>query len=410
MALIRAFAGALSGTFADQWLDIITVGQFDEHAVLMPGIYQETNRDRGSNTKHSEAVISNGSRIYVPENTAAFIFDQSGIENIITESGGYEYRTGGTDSVFAGNGIGKSIFEQIGERFKYGGEPGANKRIAFVNLREIRGIKFGTPAPLMYHDRFYQTDLEIRARGMMSVQVVNPLAFIRQFVPPNVDYISFDDPNTKSQILSEFMQSFSVALNSLSNEYRISALPSQANSIALAISGDSSNAGTWESRFGLHLVGIGIESIEFTDESRELVKQYSSNRMNLSAYENISQQASNIAAQQKIAEGVQQNGFGDMGGMMLGLGFAQGVNPMTGAMPGQSVPTQTNPAAAAAVAADAQGTVAQAAAQPPAAQGTQSAMSVTEQMEALKSLKELLDAGILTQEEFNVKKRQILGL
>ena len=279
-----------------------------------------------------------------------------------------------------------------------------------MNLREIRGIKFGTPAPLMYHDRFYQTDLEIRARGMMSVQVVNPLAFIRQFVPPNVDYISFDDPNTKSQILSEFMQSFSVALNSLSNEYRISALPSQANSIALAISGDSSNAGTWESRFGLHLVGIGIESIEFTDESRELVKQYSSNRMNLSAYENISQQASNIAAQQKIAEGVQQNGFGDMGGMMLGLGFAQGVNPMTGAMPGQSVPTQTNPAAAAAVAADAQGTVAQAAAQPPAAQGTQSAMSVTEQMEALKSLKELLDAGILTQEEFNVKKRQILGL
>lgn len=171
MALIRAFAGALSGTFADQWLDIITVGQFDEHAVLMPGIYQETNRDRGSNTKHSEAVISNGSRIYVPENTAAFIFDQSGIENIITESGGYEYRTGGTDSVFAGNGIGKSIFEQIGERFKYGGEPVANKRIAFVNLREIRGIKFGTPAPLMYHDRFYQTDLEIRARGMMSVQV-----------------------------------------------------------------------------------------------------------------------------------------------------------------------------------------------------------------------------------------------
>lgn len=281
------------------------------------------HRGRGSNTKHSEAVISNGSRIYVPENTAAFIFDQSGIENIITESGGYEYRTGGTDSVFAGNGIGKSIFEQIGERFKYGGEPVANKRIAFVNLREIRGIKFGTPAPLMYHDRFYQTDLEIRARGMMSVQVVNPLAFIRQFVPPNVDYISFDDPNTKSQILSEFMQSFSVALNSLSNEYRISALPSKANSIALAISGDSSNAGTWKSRFGLHLVGIGIESIEFTDESRELVKQYSSNRMNLSAYENISQQASNIAAQQKIAEGVQQNGFGDMGGMMLGLGFAQ---------------------------------------------------------------------------------------
>ncbi|KFI58876.1 hypothetical protein BGLCM_1172 [Bifidobacterium gallicum DSM 20093 = LMG 11596] len=28
----------------------------------------------------------------------------------------------------------------------------------------------------------------------------------------------------------------------------------------------------------------------------------------------------------------------------------------------------------------------------------------------LKNLKELLDAGILTQEEFDAKKRQILGL
>lgn len=223
MALIKAFAGALGGTFADQWLDIITVGQFGEHVALMPGVYQETNQGRGSNTKHSAAVISNGSRIYVPENTAAFIFDQSGIETIITESGGYEYRTGGTESVFAGDGIGKSIFGQIGERFKYGGEPVANKRVAFVNLREIRGLKFGTPAPLMYHDKFYDTDLDIRARGMMSLRITNPTAFIRQFVPPNVDYISFDDPKTKLQLLSEFMQSFSVALNSLSNEYRISA-------------------------------------------------------------------------------------------------------------------------------------------------------------------------------------------
>ena len=403
MALIKAFAGALGGTFADQWLDIITVDQFDEHAALMPGVYQETNRGRGSNTKHSDAVISNGSRIYVPENTAAFIFDQSGIENIITESGGYEYRTGGTDSVFAGDGIGKSIFGQIGERFKYGGEPVANKRVAFVNLREIRGLKFGTPAPLMYHDRFYDTDLDIRARGMMSLRITNPTAFIRQFVPPNVDYISFDDPKTKSQLLSEFMQSFSVALNSLSNEYRISELPSQANAIAQAIAADAGNAGTWESRFGIHLAGIGIESIEFTPESRELVKQYAANRMNVTAYENVSQQASNIAAQQKIAQGVQDNGFGDMGGMMLGLGFAQGVNPMTGAMPGQQMPGQVDASNAAVTPSTAQSAAAQGA--PP-----RTAMSVSEQMEALKSLKELLDAGILTQEEFNLKKRQILGL
>ncbi len=70
-------------------------------------------------------------------------------------------------------------------------------------------------------------------------------------------------------------------------------------------------------------------------------------------------------------------------------------------MPGQ----QVNPANAAAAAADAQPAVAQAAAQPAPAM-----MSVAEQMETLKSLKELLDAGILTQEEFDLKKKQVLGL
>ncbi|WP_095612696.1 SPFH domain-containing protein [Bifidobacterium italicum] len=404
MALIKAFEGALKGTFADLWLDIITCDGFDEHTILQPGKYIEKNKGRGENTKHSEAFISNGSHIYVPENTAAFIFDQSGIEYVVTQAGGYEYRSVGTESIFAGDGIGASIFRQIGERFKFGGEPVANKRIVFVNLREIRGIKFGTSSPLIYHDKFYEADLEIRARGKISIQVTDPSMFIRKFVPANVGYMTFDNPDAKSQLIAEFMQSFSVALNSLSKDYRISEVPGKSNAVQEAIMHDAANAGTWESRFGIHLAGIGIESIEFTPESRELVKQYAANRMNVTAYENVSQQASNIAAQQKIAQGVQENGFGDMGGMMLGVGFAQGVNPMTGAMPGQQMGQPVNSANAAVTPSTAQS---DAAAQNGSAQPS---MSLSDQMEALKNLKELLDAGILTQEEFNLKKRQILGL
>lgn len=41
--------------------------------------------------------------------------------------------------------------------------------------------------------------------------------------------------------------------------------------------------------------------------------------------------------------------------------------------------------------------------------GNSGAMSMNDQIAALKQLKELLDAGILTQDEFNQKKRQILG-
>lgn len=78
MGLIRSFTGALGGTFADQWKDIITAGSFDEHVVVSPGIFQSSNNGRGSNFHGSSGVISNGSKIYVPENTAAFILVNRG--------------------------------------------------------------------------------------------------------------------------------------------------------------------------------------------------------------------------------------------------------------------------------------------------------------------------------------------
>ena len=76
MAIIKAFAGALGGTFADLWKDIITAGRFDEYVVVAPGVPRGTNNGRGSNEHGSEGVISNGSHIYVPENTAALLLSE----------------------------------------------------------------------------------------------------------------------------------------------------------------------------------------------------------------------------------------------------------------------------------------------------------------------------------------------
>ena len=242
MAIIKAFAGALGGTFADLWKDIITAGRFDEYVVVAPGVPRGTNNGRGSNEYGSEGVISNGSHIYVPENTAAFIFSESGIENVITEPGGYEYRDG-EKSVLAGDGIG-SLFSSVASRFTFGGQPVETKYVAFVNLREIRGIKFGTPAPLVYNDKFYGVDLEIRARGTMSLKVTDPVRFVRNYVPANVTSYAFDNPKAREQILSEFVQSFIVAINSLSDQYRISQLPAHANDIATRVRNDETNAGT----------------------------------------------------------------------------------------------------------------------------------------------------------------------
>ncbi|HEX4442069.1 MAG TPA: SPFH domain-containing protein [Galbitalea sp.] len=374
MGVIQAFSGALSGTLADQWKDIITAGYFDEHTVVSPGVLQQTNAGRGSNYRGSDGVISNGSKIFVPENTAAFIFSQSGIETVITAAGGYEYQDG-QESIFNGDGFGKSIVAQTKKRIGFGGQTSDQKRIAFVNLREIRGIKFGTRGPLVYNDLFYEADLEVSAFGSFTVQVVDAEKFIRNYVPANLTSYSFDNPKARAQISAEFIQSFLDALNSLSTTYRISQLPSQAEEIATRISDGQSNAGTWSERFGFAIVAVGIESIEFSPESRELVKQYSSNRMNLKAFEGVSQASSNIGAQQKIAQGVQEHGLGDGAGLVFGMGLAQGLNPQTA------------------------GSV-----------SAPSTMSLDDQIETVKKLKDLLDTGVLTQAEFDAKKKEVMGL
>ncbi|KQY43740.1 SPFH domain-containing protein [Cellulomonas sp. Root137] len=373
MGIIQAFAGALGGTVADQWKDIITAGHFGEFTVVAPGVYQQTNNGRGSNYRGSVGVISNGSKIFVPENTAAFIFSQAGIEDVITAPGGYEYQAG-QGSVFNGEGVTSSILKQAVNRFGYGGQASDQKEIAFVNLREIRGIKFGTRGPTVYHDRFYGADLEILAYGTFSLRIVDAVAFVRNFMPPNARSYAFDGAEAKQQISSEFIQAFVAAVNSLSSTYRISELPSRAGAISDAIADDDAALGAWITRFGLDVVHVGIESLEFSPESRELVKQYSANMMNVKAYEGLSQQASNAAAQQKIAQGVQDHGLGDGAGMVFGMNLAQTLAPQTAS---------------------------------PVAPG--GGPSLDEQIATVRKLKDLLDAGILSQDQFEMKKREAMG-
>ena len=398
MGIIDAAVDSLSSSLADQWRDIVTAGSFDEHVVVAPGVRKRGQSGYGSNNGLGD-VLSNGSLIFVPENTAAFVFSQAGIEHVITKPGGFEYRDGEA-SVFdkqgrEETGILKTVFDQTVQRVGFGGMSPSQKRVAFVNLREIRGIKFGTRGPLVYNDAFYGTDLEVFAYGRMSLQVTNPELFVRTFLPANTYAYSFDDQRARSQLIAEFLSSFISAVNSLSSEYRISQLPSQATAVCRSILAEDDNAGSWERRFGLKLASVAIENIEMSDDSRELVKGYAQKKMDVSAYEGVSQHAANVAAQQKIAEGVRDNGFGDAGGMMFGMGLVGSVNPVTAA-PVQGAGEPKEGASDTEVESPV----------PPAAPS----MSFDEQIEALKKLKELVDTGILTQEEFDVKKRQIMGL
>ena len=370
MGLVKVIKESFSGTLRDQWKEIIVPDTFDEKTLLVPGIVKSTSKEKESNNKHTEAIISNGSIINVPENTAAFIFSNMGVEEIVYDSGDYKYENG-QKSVFNNDGIIKSIINQSKERVGFGGISPDHKRISYLNLREIRNIKYGTRGSQMYNDLYYGVDLEVQAYGMFSLIVTNPEKVIRSFIPANVSYYSFADKETKEQICAEFIQSFLVSLNSLSKEYRISDLPSQANKIKDIVENDKKNVGSWEERFGFKMVSIAIENIEYSDKSKQLVDKYASIKMNMKAYNDNPEKASNLIAQQKIAEGVKEHGFGDAAGMAFGINYVSNL--------GNNV--QQN-----------------------------GIHSIDEQINSVKKLKDLLDAGILTQEEFETKKKEIMNL
>ena len=93
-------------------------------------------------------------------------------------------------------------------------QQGEQQQIYFVNLREVRNQKFGTPGPLPYKDFSLVPPgssqgpvLRLTARGQYSVRVVDPIRFFRNFLPSNVRSYSLADNAATSQLFQEFITS-----------------------------------------------------------------------------------------------------------------------------------------------------------------------------------------------------------
>ena len=68
MGLVQAVKGAVGGVLADQWKDFYTVPTgLPSTAALFAAVPRGTNAGRGSNTSGSSNIITNGSKIVVPE-------------------------------------------------------------------------------------------------------------------------------------------------------------------------------------------------------------------------------------------------------------------------------------------------------------------------------------------------------
>jgi len=420
MGFIKAFTGALGGTFADQWLDFLAPPRgLEPTAALFPAVPQGKNAGRGSNTQGSSNIITNGSLIVVPEGYGLITFAEGRISGLITDPGGYTFSTDeqNSQSLFADGGFVSSLVKTSWERFKFGGQPGAQQVALYVNLKEIPNNRFGTQSEIYWDDAYLNAQVGALVRGTYTIKILDPVLFVSRFVPatyfmpggPVFDFTDIDNDAASqlfNEVVSALSPAFSLYTNDPSKGNRITRIQSDALGFAQSLSQAVEDGYSWRTERGLEIVSVAIQAIEYDEDTRNLLSD-------VKKADALSGQRGNSFLQQSVARGVQAAGstgggaglamFGMGAGMAGGVAGATQQNP--GATPGPfGVQPPPAPAAPAAPAAASQPAAA------PADEAQPAAAAPQDPVAHLTQLKQMLDADLITQADYDAAKAKVLGL
>ena len=265
MGIIKATLGAINGGLADSWLEVIEPGEMSDTTVMASGVKVRPKDRHSSNKRLTDNTISNGSIIHVYPNQMMIMTDGGRIVDYSAEEGYYEVYLSSTPSMFNGE-LKESIKETFG-RIKFGGTPSSSQKVYYINLQEIKGIRFGTRTALNYFDNFYNAELFLRAHGNYSIKITDPLKFFTEAIPRNADNVNINDIN--EQYLSEFTNALKAAMSQMSVDgIRISMLNSK--SLELAKYMGKCLDDDWKELRGMEICSVGID-ISYDEESQKLI-------------------------------------------------------------------------------------------------------------------------------------------
>lgn len=323
MGFIRAAVGSVGGVLADSWLEYITADDMGANTLITRGV-QVTRGKRGSNTKGTPGTISNGSKIEVGPNQMMILMDSGRIVDYCAEEGCYEVFQSSAPSMFNGE-LGDAVKDTF-QRFKFGGQPSSTQQVFYINLQEIRGIKFGTRNALQYFDGFYNAELFVRCHGAYSIKITDPLKFFMEAVPRNVQHLEFSEMG--EQFNSEFLTALQAAIGQMAVDgVRISALPSKTMELSKYMANVLDE--DWKQARGMEIVSVGVSSISYDDESKALINMRNQGAMMSDA--NIREGY----VQSSIAKGLQDAGSNTAGAgqafMAMGMGMQGAGNFMASA-------------------------------------------------------------------------------
>ena len=262
MGIIRAIKQTVGGTLADQWLEVIEPENMGGQTVLTAGV----RTGKGANRKGGKDTISNGSVIHVYEGQFMMLLDGGRIVDYSAEPGYFTVDNSSMPSMFSGSldDVVKNSFD----RFRFGGATPTSQKVLYLNLQEIKGIRFGTRNPISYFDNFYNAELFLRAHGTYSIRITDPIKFYVEAIPKNKDQVEITDIN--EQYLYEFLDALQSSINQMSADgMRISYVPSKSRELSKYMADTLDE--DWRQTRGMEIQAVAIASLSYDEKSQELL-------------------------------------------------------------------------------------------------------------------------------------------
>ena len=265
------------------------------------------------------------------------------------------------------------VLTKLVTRFGYGPQSPFRSEVYFLNMKLFRDLKWGTTEPVAFRDPELDM-IRLRSHGMFSVQIKNPMVFLNRMVGTQGVFTDGDIHDyLKSIITSRLIDILGTNIHSL---FELPKLYDELGAAAKAVLANDFDAA------GLSLIDFFINSISPPDEVQAVIDERSS----MQAIGDLSQYMRFKAAQSIQDAARQTNGAAGTG---VGLGAGVGMGMMLPQMlrnvfstsqfqdtgqrsaPGADVPDNEGPTG------------------------------------KIQKLKALLDAGAISEEEFNRKKEEL---
>lgn len=270
MGLIKALTSSTGSVLGDQFKEFVTCPAVEPNVLMARGLVQHGD----GNKNPTDGVITNGSKITIPQGWAMMLVDNGKVVEFTSEPGEFIYDSGTEPTIFYG-GLGKGLIDSIktlGSRITYGGQAARDQRVYYVNLLNITGNKFGSVNPETILDPTYGS-VEITFFGEYSFKVTDPVVLVGNMLGANSkDVVTVDD--IISQLKLQFTSNVSTCISNLMVQNNLSFNVVQGHKNEVVSQMNDLLDASWKQQYGIEVQDVAL-TINASEETTAMIREYS---------------------------------------------------------------------------------------------------------------------------------------